>query len=248
MFVELRPATGDVATTPEVWAETFRHSVAYSVRTDISCRLDSRWGLIRRHVPKGGRVLDAGCGFGEWVEFLCRRGYRAEGLDYSPELISRLSETYPQRTWTRGATQSMPYPDASFDGIVSWGVIEHDPDGPQRALVEFRRVLKPGGSIIVTVPVDTVRMRTDSKRQFPNGGKFFQYLFTPADLSRELTEAGFRTRAVGACSKNAQTLLFPRARSVNAATRAICKLIPAIPGYHAMIYAICEPVARARTT
>jgi len=93
--------------------------------------------------------------------------YRAEGLDYSSELITRLRNTYPNRTWSEARTQSMPYADATFDAIVSWGVIEHDPNGPHQALSEFRRVLNPHGRIIVTVPVDTPRMRSDSKAQFP---------------------------------------------------------------------------------
>ena len=238
MYTESRPASGDVATTPAVWAKTFEHSTPYTLGTSVSMRLDSRWRLISRYVPQRARVLDAGCGFGEWVEFLARRGYHAEGLDYSSELIARLRNTYPNRTWSEGRTQSMPYADATFDAIVSWGVIEHDPDGPHQALNEFRRVLNPHGRIIVTVPVDTPRMRSDSKAQFPSGGKFFQFLFTPEELTAALVASKFRVIESGFCSKNAQTLLF--SRSVSAPVRALIKLLPAIPGYHAMIYAVCE--------
>jgi ubiquinone/menaquinone biosynthesis C-methylase UbiE len=240
MYTEYRPASGEIATTPEVWASTFRHSARYSVTTSVSMRLDSRWKLIKQYLRKGSRVLDAGCGFGEWVEFLSRRGYRAEGLDYSSELISRLRREYPETQWVEGQTQSMPFADASFDAIVSWGVIEHDPNGPQRALSEFRRVLNKAGRLIVTVPVDTSRMRADSRAQFPGDGKFFQFLFTPEELNDALSQAKFRIIESGYCSKNAQSLLFPKSRHVSAPLRAIVKALPAIPGYHAMIYAVCD--------
>lgn len=240
MYTEFRPASGDTASTPEVWADTFRNSGRYGIKTAASHTLDSRWRLIKRYVRRGGRVLDAGCGFGEWVVFLSRRGYNAEGLDYSPELISRLRREYADLSWVEGRTQSIPVPDATFDAIVSWGVIEHDPNGPQRALAEFRRVLTAAGRLIVTVPADTERMRADSKAQFPGEGKFFQFLFKPEELNSALSRASFKVIESGYCGKNAQTLLFPKSRHVSAPMRAIVKALPAIPGYHSMIYAVCE--------
>lgn len=216
MYTEYRPASGDIATTPEVWADTFRHSSRYSVATEISMRLDSRWKLIKHFVPRGSRVLDAGCGFGEWVVFLSRQGYAAQGLDYSSELVTRLRKEYPQLQWVEGRTQSMPYADDCLDAIVSWGVIEHDPDGPQQALAEFRRVLTNAGRLIVTVPVDSARMRADSKAQFPGDGKFFQFLFELEELKAAVATANFRVLKSGYCSKNAQTLLFPKSRHVSA--------------------------------
>jgi SAM-dependent methyltransferase len=240
MFIENRPSDEEIATTPQVWATTFKHSARFSFRTNVSMLLDSRWPLIQRFIPKGGRILDAGCGFGEWVQFLSQQGYRAEGLDFSHELISRLRKTYPNSMWSEARTQNMPYPDEIFDAIVSWGVIEHDPAGPQKALKEFRRVLKSDGHIIVTVPVDTARMRADSLKQFPSGGKFFQFLFEPQELRDAIEECGLRVIDAGPCSKNALTLLFPRARGISAPLRALVKALPAIPGFHAMIYAVCE--------
>jgi ubiquinone/menaquinone biosynthesis C-methylase UbiE len=142
---------------------------------------------------RGGRILDAGCGTGEWVEFLCRRGYLCEGLDYSQELVHRIRQVYPKRTWTYGRTQALPYPDGTFDGIISWGVIEHDPRGPMTQLREYRRVLKPGGHIIVTVPYDSESMRHASAMLFPktNNGKFFQFFYTPDELTTIGCDAGF---------------------------------------------------------
>jgi ubiquinone/menaquinone biosynthesis C-methylase UbiE len=247
MFTEVRPTVGDIATTPEMWAANFRRSAGYTLRARLSIRFDSRWKLIQRYFRKGGRVLDAGCGFGEWVEFLCRGGYRAEGLDYSDELIARLRAAYPHRTWTQSTTQAMSYPDASFDGIISWGVIEHDPNGPADQLREFLRVLKPGGRAIVTVPNDSPTMRKASALQYPGPGRFFQFFYTPDELSAMLSEAKFRVLKCGHSREVSAALLLPRtyartggADPLSRALRLMLRLAPFIPGPTGMIYGVCE--------
>jgi SAM-dependent methyltransferase len=246
VYIEYRPALGDTASTPQVWAQTFRNSRVLGWRKRIAIRCSFELKLLRRYVP-GGRILDAGCGFGEWVAYLNRIGYDAEGLDYSEELVGRLRNTYPRLRWTRGTTQAMPYPDGSFDGIISWGVIEHDPKGPEAQLREFARVLKDGGAAVITVPADTERMRTVSHLHFPDRGKecaFFQHFMTHAELREACNRAGLRTIEVGDIPENAPALLWPQwylrghrgLRLVNIVRR----LMPTIPGMHGMIYAIVE--------
>ena len=241
MFTELREASGETASTPEYWARNFKNSQRLNWRTRLSIRHDFRLKLIRRYIPSG-RILDAGCGFGEWVSYLAQVGYAAEGLDYSPELIARLNATYPQNRWTQGTTQRMPYPEASFDGLISWGVIEHDQQGPAAQLREFARVLKPSGAAVITVPADTRRMRNASQLQFSGSGSFFQYFMTHAELQSACESAGLRIAALGDIPENVPALLAPRwyaqghagMRIVNVARR----LLPRIPGMHGMIYAI----------
>jgi len=247
MYTECRPASGDIATTPEVWAETFRYSTGYTSRARLSITLDSRWALIKRYVRRSSRMLDAGCGFGEWVEFLNRSGYMAEGLDYSEELITRLKRQYPQRVWTRGTTQDMPYTRASFDGLISWGVIEHDPDGPARQLREFSRVLKPGGRAVITVPYDSEAMRRASALQFPSGGKFFQFFFSPDELCEIVANNGFQVLAAGPVREVSAALVMPKiyadSRGKHPACRAmglLLRLVPFVPGPAGMVYVVCQ--------
>src|SRR5438876_930869 len=115
MYKERRPvAQPFAASTPEVWADILASPAGLNPYRRVAFRVDHRWRLIRRFVPAGGRILDAGCGTGEWVAFLNEMGYRAEGVDYSSNLIERARAAYPRLRWTVGPIQGLPYESASF--------------------------------------------------------------------------------------------------------------------------------------
>ena len=197
MYRDVRPVNESsvTASTPELWAKTFAASTRMNVWKMFRLSATKEWRLIRRYVPRGARVLDAGCGFGEWVAFLKSRGYAAEGLDFSPQLVRRLRATYPDLKWTDGDIRHMPYDSDLFDSIISWGVIEHDEAGPAKALREFWRVLKPGGVAIVTVPVDSEMQRYSAKYLYyrqADGNAFFQYFMTVDELAEHLQSSGFQ--------------------------------------------------------
>ena len=196
MYRDTRPVHGHelTASTPAMWAETFARSTRMNSWRTLRLSRTREWELIRRHVAPGAAVLDAGCGFGEWVSFLTDHGYRAEGVDYSPEVVSRLRNTYPDLTWKVGDMNHLPYEDGAFDAVISWGAIEHDEAGPSRSLSDFRRVLRAGGVIIVTVPVDSPAQRRAAAYLYPRGETsqaFFQYFMTADELASQVTAAGF---------------------------------------------------------
>jgi len=134
MYKESHRSAGtaaDSASTPELWQQVFAAAPRRLRLRELVWRfVDIRYRLIRRHFKAGGRVLDAGCGNGEWVGFMKQRGYRPIGLDYAPALLDRLRQLYPDDDWLAGTIQDIPLPDASVDGVISWGVIEHDEAGP----------------------------------------------------------------------------------------------------------------------
>jgi ubiquinone/menaquinone biosynthesis C-methylase UbiE len=167
MYKEYRAAAAlTTASTPEMWADNFVASGRLGLRHRLAFRADHRWRLIQQHIRRGARILDAGCGAGEWVAFLNENGFDAEGLDYSEELIGRVGRMYPKYRWKLGTVQNMPYADGSMSAVISWGVIEHDEAGPAAALADFHRVLGPGGVTIVTVPIDSDRQRRASRAHF----------------------------------------------------------------------------------
>lgn len=117
------------------------------------------WFLGRREVlaalldnlqpPGDWRILDAGCGTGGNFPFLERYG-TVQGFDYSEEavLYCRLRGRKEVR---QASIYELPYPDASFDLVTCLDVIEHlRLDLP--ALQELRRVLKPDGLLLLTLP------------------------------------------------------------------------------------------------
>ncbi|HEX7150005.1 MAG TPA: class I SAM-dependent methyltransferase [Thermoanaerobaculia bacterium] len=201
MYRDVRPSHGNAETTstPEMWAANFRHSTRVNARKMLRLSRTREWKLIKRYVPAGSSIVDMGCGFGEWVQFLKSRGYRANGCDYSPELIARLREAYPNDEWVQADIRNLPLADASYDALISWGVIEHDEAGPGAALREFRRVVRPGGHIVVTVPVDTpwARHATDYVGYRESQHAFYQYLLSVDEAREELAKAGFEVLEAG---------------------------------------------------
>ena len=102
----------------------------------------------------GMRVLDAGCGRGETALAIARTGAEVAGIDYSEAAVEltkeMLAEIQPDADIRSGSVTDLPWPDDSFDRIQFSDVIEHlDPPQTVPALAEFRRVLKPGGFLLV---------------------------------------------------------------------------------------------------
>jgi ubiquinone/menaquinone biosynthesis C-methylase UbiE len=109
----------------------------------------------------GDRVLDVGSGTGYFARLIARTvGHQGsvEGIDASPEMVAYATRRARRLTNCRfqaGTAESLPYPDGRFDVVVSSFVIHHLPEDAQvPALREMRRVLRPGGSLLVAeVPV-----------------------------------------------------------------------------------------------
>ena len=103
---------------------------------------------------QGLKILDAGCGRGETALALAKLGAEVSGLDYSAAAVDltkeMLAEIQPGADVRVGSVTELPWPDDSFDRIQFSDVIEHlDPPQTVPALAEFRRVLKPGGFVLV---------------------------------------------------------------------------------------------------
>ena len=119
---------------------------------------ERRLALIERYVPLSGkRVLDLGCGVGEYVRAFACRGARVFGSDVAAgrlvEARQRVAAT--QTGGVQGflvaAGEALPFRDASLDVIVLNEVIEHVADD-RATLREIARVLTPGGTCILYAP------------------------------------------------------------------------------------------------
>lgn len=96
-----------------------------------------------------GRILDVGCGRGAWLAAMRRWGFACHGVEPSEEACAQAQSL--GLDVARGQLWDAGFPDGHFDVVRFNHVLEHLHD-PGRALAEARRVLKPGGLLIVAVP------------------------------------------------------------------------------------------------
>lgn len=97
----------------------------------------------------GGQILENGCGVGMYVEHLSTFGGQVFGLEYDFERAAEAAIRSPRIL--NAAGENLPFPDSSFDLILSHEVLEHVVDDRQAA-AEMARVLKPGGRAVIFVP------------------------------------------------------------------------------------------------
>ncbi len=135
---------------------------------------------------KPGRALDAGCGDGRFVAYVreADRMCPIEGADYSETAIAFARLFNPGATFhVANLLGTVPFPDASFDAVTCIEVVEHfEPHKLPHVLAEAKRILKPGGRIIITTP--TTREKKVSKAHFQH--------FTETSMRAYLNGAGFQ--------------------------------------------------------
>jgi SAM-dependent methyltransferase len=136
-------------------AENPGHSQWYIKRfADLAAKgadLAGEARLIDAMVPRGARVLDAGCGTGRLGGVLAAAGHDVVGVDLDPELIEAARAGHPGTTWLVGDLSELDLPEPGFDVVVCAGNVMTfvAPSTRVEILRRFGRHLAPGGRAVI---------------------------------------------------------------------------------------------------
>lgn len=164
-------------------------------------------------LPDSSSVLDVGCGAGRISVYLAERGYRVNGIDVSEGLLSVARDISKKRNLDIDFLYSegkLPYQDEEFDTLIGFKILCYIPTRELRNenLKEFYRVLKPGGTCIITQNIVPDEYIEDAKDEhywsspasqfgilergdnFPLGNGYVHW-FTESDLLNEIRSTDF---------------------------------------------------------
>ena len=179
-----------------------REGEVFMSSCQIAERYDRRWaayterslGLLRPFISEApGRLLDVGCGTGALLSVLRIDPVRYVGVDLSAEML-RGAARHPQAGLIRAEAGALPLRDASFDLAVSASSL-HDWASPDAGLREIRRVLAPGGRLLLVdwcadhLPIRLMRAWLTAT------ARPVRQVYTEAELREILAQAGFGVTA-----------------------------------------------------
>jgi SAM-dependent methyltransferase len=143
----------------------------------------------------GGPVADVGCGPGYVTRYLHDAGVDAFGIDLSPEMVAIARRDHPDLRFEVGTMTSLDLADDSVAGVIAfWSVIHVPDDAIPLVLEEFRRVLRPGGPLLVGFHVgDETRHTSEGYTGRPISVD--SHHRRPSTMTRWLREAGFTIEA-----------------------------------------------------
>ena len=145
---------------------------------------------LAREVGDLGPICDLGCGPGQIARYLHHQGVKTLGVDLSPKMVAEAQRLNPEIHFHQGNMLSLPDADNSWGGIAAFYCLIHIPrEQVVVALGGMKRVLKPGGVLLVTFHIGEEIKHLDEWWEKPVNLDFAFYL--PDQMEAWLKEAGF---------------------------------------------------------
>lgn len=147
--------------------------------------------------PEDGLLIEGGCGLGDKVDSLVRAGYQCIGIDFATETVSLINKENPLINVRYGDVRNLEFPDSTFVGYWSLGVIEHFWGGYADIANEIHRVLKPGGILFLTFPFMNIYRKKNAVRAYPELSSmdevpgFYQFALDPSEVQKFFEPLGF---------------------------------------------------------
>jgi ubiquinone/menaquinone biosynthesis C-methylase UbiE len=174
-------------------------------------KISDEWAVLRKareshwdeffNVKEGDKLLDAGCGLGEYTIFSLRNNAKVWAFDYSVEMVNLTSELVERESLKAeklsvDSITAIPYEDNFFDQVFCLAVLDHVNDESRlKGIIELKRVVKKGGRIVIDVPNRYayhwrfVFYLMRIIKLYPKGNIHF---FTPSEINQLLSENGFK--------------------------------------------------------
>jgi SAM-dependent methyltransferase len=145
---------------------------------------------LAREVGELGPICDLGCGPGQIARYLHRQGVDTLGVDFSARMIEEAQQLNPDIPFHQGDMLSLPDAEDAWGGIAAFYCIIHIPrEQIVDALHEMKRVLKPGGVLLVTFHIGNEIKHLDEWWEKPVNLDFA--FFEPGEMENWLKEAGY---------------------------------------------------------
>ena len=165
-------------------------------RIMVECRDARHRRAVARSAPRlpaSGAMLDVGCGSGQTITWFARHwpGWHVAGLDVSPDGLRAAHAGTGQPVFGASAVD-LPMPDSTVDAIITLDVLQHLPldGGDTQALAEMRRVLKPGGVLMI-------RTNAQSWPRTSDDPQYNFHKYSTRELRGKLDAAGFDVHRLG---------------------------------------------------
>ncbi len=156
------------------WYQVLRQAVASELKD-------------RQKLPDGSRILDAGCGTGGMMDALRKTNplWKLTGLDISEDALKHTRGRGFEHLH-QGSLDALPFPEGSFDAVVSLDVMSNVGVNVTEAVLQLRRVLRPGGILVLNLPAYEA-LRGEHDAAVKTGRRF-----EPEQLKRLLEASGLR--------------------------------------------------------
>lgn len=141
-------------------------------------------------IPGSSRVLDVGCGRGNFLEAMEKRGHEVFGTELSALSAEKAVSIFGEKIFI-GDLLDLDAPPESFDMVSMWHVIEHVAD-PIRYIEKSFALLKPGGALVLAQPnIDSIQAKIGGPVWFHLDVPRHLYHFSPETLGNMMKKAGF---------------------------------------------------------
>lgn len=173
--------------TPLFWDK--RNSERINMRKENPMSFD-KYTKVSKKLPKNKAILNIGAGSGNLEEHYFSKSTTSQwyGTDISPKSISKLKAKYPYAHFKKCPVTKLAFKNKMFEFVTILDVLEHIPPSQLfKSLSEIKRVLKKGGKLIISVPLNEGLEEMVEKGRNPNA---HVRIYTPDILEAELSIAG----------------------------------------------------------